>query len=55
VSSVIPGARSPQDVEGNMQAWRLGPLPEQELQRIQELWQREFRQFIRTSFYPVTQ
>ena len=54
VSSVIPGARSPQEAEGNMQAWRLGPLPEQELQRIQALWQSEFRHFIRTSFYPVT-
>ena len=55
VSSVIPGARNPQDVDGNMRAWRLGPLPEQEVQRIRELWQREFRHFIRTSFYPVTQ
>jgi len=55
VSSVIPGARSQEDVDGNMQAWRLGPLPEQELQRIKDLWQREFQHFIRTSFYPVTQ
>ncbi|HEY7125727.1 MAG TPA: aldo/keto reductase [Ktedonobacterales bacterium] len=54
VSSVIPGARSPQEAEWNMQAWQRGPLPEPKLQRIQELWQREFRHFIRTSFYPVT-
>jgi len=54
VSSVIPGARSQEDVDGNMQAWRLGPLPDYELQHIQKLWQREFRHFIRTSFYPVS-
>lgn len=55
VSSVIPGARSQQEVEGNIRAWQRGPLPEQELQQIQALWQSEFRHFIRTSFYPVTQ
>ena len=54
VSSVIPGARSPQNVDENMRAWHLGSLPEQELQQIREPWQREFRHFIRTSFYPVT-
>ena len=55
VSSVIPGAQRTQDVDGNLRAWRLGPLPEQEVQAIRELWHREFRHFIRTSFYPVTQ
>jgi aryl-alcohol dehydrogenase-like predicted oxidoreductase len=55
VSTVIPGVQHPHEVDANMHAWRLGPLPEQELQRIRELWQQEFRHFVRTSFYPVTQ
>jgi aryl-alcohol dehydrogenase-like predicted oxidoreductase len=54
VSSVIPGARSPEEAEANMLAWRQGPLPKGELQRVQALWQGVFRYFIRTSFYPVT-
>lgn len=52
-SSVIPGARSPQEAEENLRAWQ-GPLPQEQLQRIQALWQAEFRRFIRTSFYSVT-
>jgi aryl-alcohol dehydrogenase-like predicted oxidoreductase len=55
VSSVIPGAQHPQEADANMRAWHHGPLPEQELQRIRELWQREFRHSVRTSYYRVTQ
>ena len=54
VSSVIPGARSPQEAEGNLRAWRQGPLPPEQLKQIQALWQAVFRHAIRTSFYPVT-
>ncbi len=55
VSSVIPGARSPQEAEANLRAWQQGPLPEPTLQRIRQLWQNEFRHFIRTSFYSVSE
>ena len=55
VSSVIPGARSPEEAEENLRAWRQGPLSEQELQRIEALWHSDFRHFIRTSFYKVTE
>jgi aryl-alcohol dehydrogenase-like predicted oxidoreductase len=53
VSSVIPGSRSPQEVEGNMQAWRRGPLSAAELQQIHQLWQSEFRHHIQTSIQKV--
>jgi aryl-alcohol dehydrogenase-like predicted oxidoreductase len=53
VSSVIPGSRSPQEVEGSMQAWRRGPLSAAELRRVHELWESEFRHNIQTSIQKV--
>ncbi len=35
-----------------MHAWQRGPLPEPEVQRLQEWWQRELRPFIRIAFAP---
>jgi aryl-alcohol dehydrogenase-like predicted oxidoreductase len=54
VSSVIPGARSPQQVDGLLQAMRRGPLPEDELRRVDDLWQREFRHHIQTSIQSIS-
>lgn len=53
VSSAIPGARNPQQVAPLMRAQQRGPLPEDELRRIAELWQREFRHSIQTSIQPM--
>ncbi|HEX9057845.1 MAG TPA: aldo/keto reductase [Ktedonobacterales bacterium] len=53
VSSVIPGARRADQVDGLLHAMRLGPLSESELQRVHELWQGELRHHIQTSIQRV--
>ncbi|GAB2880599.1 aldo/keto reductase [Streptomyces mayteni] len=43
VSSVIPGARSPEQARANARAAELAPLPEQALAAVRELYDRRFR------------
>ncbi|TDC75138.1 aldo/keto reductase [Streptomyces hainanensis] len=43
VSSVIPGARSPEQARANAGAAELAPLPEKTLEAVRELYDRRFR------------
>ncbi len=54
VSSAIPGARSTEQAETLMRAMQRGPLPENQLRRLRELWEREFSAHIQTSIQPLT-
>jgi aryl-alcohol dehydrogenase-like predicted oxidoreductase len=54
VSAAIPGARNPQQAETLMSAWRAGPLPEDTLKRLEELWQTSFSRHIQTSIQGAT-
>jgi aryl-alcohol dehydrogenase-like predicted oxidoreductase len=49
VSSVIPGARNPRQAETLMRAMRAGPLPQDAIARIEELWEQDFKHHIQTS------
>ena len=52
VSSVIPGARNPRQAEALMRAMQAGPLPHSAIERIEELWEQDFKHQIRTSIGP---
>ena len=54
VSAAIPGARNPQQAEALMNAWRAGPLPEETLKRLDELWRTTFSRHIQTSIQGAT-
>jgi len=54
VSAAIPGARNPQQAEALMSAWRVGPLPEDTLKRLEGLWQTTFSRHIQTSIQGAT-
>jgi aryl-alcohol dehydrogenase-like predicted oxidoreductase len=54
VSAAIPGARNPQQAEALMNAWRAGPLPEDTLNRLDELWRTTFSRHIQTSIQGTT-
>lgn len=54
VSAAIPGARNPQQAEALMRAWRAGPLPEDALERLDDLWRTTFSQHIQTSIQGAT-
>lgn len=49
VSSVIPGARNQRQAETLMRAMQAGPLPHNAIERIEELWEQDFKHQIRTS------
>lgn len=53
VSTAIPGARTPAQVGPLMRALQRGPLPEDDLRRIHDLWERDFKENIRTSIQPM--
>jgi aryl-alcohol dehydrogenase-like predicted oxidoreductase len=55
VSAAIPGARNPRQAEAQMSAWRAGPLPEDALKRLDELWQTTFSRHIQTSIQGATE
>jgi aryl-alcohol dehydrogenase-like predicted oxidoreductase len=55
VSAAIPGARNPQQAEALMNAWRAGPLPEETLKRLDELWRTTFSRHIQTSIQGATE
>ncbi|HEX9878786.1 MAG TPA: aldo/keto reductase [Candidatus Binatia bacterium] len=43
ISTVIPGAKTAAELEDNVSAAEKGPLGEEELRRIDELWRKDFR------------
>ncbi len=43
VSTVIPGAKTVQELEENVSASERGPLTQEDLNRIRELWKKNFR------------
>jgi aryl-alcohol dehydrogenase-like predicted oxidoreductase len=55
VSAAIPGARNPQQAEALMNAWHAGPLPEDTLTRLDELWRTTFSRHIQTSIQGTTE
>lgn len=53
VTTTIPGARNPGQVDPLMRAMERGPLSLDELAQLRALWDTQFSQYIQTSIQPV--
>ncbi len=49
VTALIPGVRNCEQARCNLQALELGPLPQETLDQISQLWHEEFCYNVRTS------